>query len=398
MLAQPPPAAIPSVAVPIDHSAYPHIIESIVCYSDPQTRIALRQTCKALDKLIRKANCHLDIVAPPGAIRQHIQFQPQPMGRTFCSWRKDQVPPRTPEARKEETYRQLVINDCRRFDLCGLVDTKLLDQAMVMSNTVRIRKDRKGHYANRAIDLARHSMQTVVVFPTAHRLPIKGRRKTDGHHLYLSQTVTRVVYPLVWGSVQQGISFAVHLPAGNGERDPPTAFTAMETYVDDDYNPELDIVIICPTVESTQQTIWPTLECGIANEMLTRIDLVILAGIRCGARSVKIVNLSGILLMLLHGRHGKDAPTPSTLWGDEAKRQFHESQMEDHIRKHLRLCLSMLSGQHQQSLPDWMRGGVAQWVESRVNKLRFLTINQYRATLNPGEWEEQTVEYLNGFM
>lgn len=407
MLAQPPPAAIPSVVVPIDHTAYPHIIERIIYYAESEARITLRQTCRTLHKLIGNVNQHLDISTATHANKTYFEFtQPHPLGQTNC--KKDLLPPSTPNARKEETYRQLNLRDCHRFDLRGLIDTESLHMAAVLNHTVRVRKDHDGQYPTVDIDLTKHDVQTVVLFPTADPQAITFYDQIQAHRLFLPKTVIRVVYPLVSRTLDQNISLSVHWPTRIEERVPAPLFGVPEAY-EEDADPHPEVIIICPTVgnafnvdTSSGPTRWPTAQTGLSSELITQNYRVALAGIRYGACSVKIVNMSGLLPLMIQEVEQKESvannkPPWWACWEQEAKNRLHEPRLRNHIETAIRERLGWLAAQRQQSLSAMMFQRPPPLAEEGVSKLQFLTINQYRATLKPGEWEEQTVEYLNGF-
>ncbi|RSH86274.1 uncharacterized protein EHS24_004512 [Apiotrichum porosum] len=192
--------------VVIDYSAYPHILDGIIQYADPEVRVALRQTCRSLRNRLLGINLHVEITASPSNSQEpYLDFvQAQPLGNSFRRYLKDTLLPSTPEERKKRTTLDLSLSGGRRHDLRGVVDSDLLEALVVTTNTVRIRMDDKGFSADSNIFLDKLEFLTAVVFPTTDPLAHDIFAVRGGPMLLnLPVTVTRLVYPLATPSPTQ---------------------------------------------------------------------------------------------------------------------------------------------------------------------------------------------------
>lgn len=379
----------------IDYSAYPHILDGIIQYADPEVRVALRQTCRSLRNRLLGINLHVEITASPSNSQEpYLDFvQAQPLGKSFRRYLKDTLLPSTPEERKKRTTLDLSVSGGRRHDLRGVVDSDFLEALVVKTNTIRIRMDDKGFSADSNIFLDKLEFLTAVVFPTTDPLAHDIFAVRGGPMLLnLPVTVTRLVYPLATPSPTQPLCLPVHW-SREQERIKAVAMHDCEC---SHHMPhaERDFVIICPTVErgidaNTSRNPNPDFIQYTPDHLWVDIYSLAVAGILWDPRHVKIVNIAGVI-PLLAAQVQCTASVPVNTVDLEI---VFKTALKDKIWE----GVDARTTEYYQTPASLILKEPPPSAEEGLRKIQFLTKDEYCAELKPGEWEEQTVEVMPGF-
>lgn len=408
----------------LDHTSYPHVLKCIILHAAPQVLLALRATCRTLRDLIASPATHVEISADSNVynhedMSQIFKFtkifkttitQSTPPGSTHTSYEGWQDPATSILARQERTMFELCCLNARVVDLRGHVP-QALHRLFPNHEVVRIRTDKNGDYPHQQdLSLMTSGSKKVVIFPGI------ARPETDGGgaevRIDLPKTVNRIVYLLdVFtpnASTPEFLPVEV-LPSpeqfsrlGFGRH---TFDTVLNMDPSAPIHRQRDVVLICPTVASTPEV---KRHIDLATLLLWKnIVGITITGLGLGSERIKIVNLEGAVPFFIHaarynpgifprfpGRVSRPEPFKDNHFGPQ-ERMFVLQAFQRFIKDKVFELYPTL-GERMNSLLH--PRPYAPLTQESLNKIDFLTEEEYRGALKAGEWEEETVEVMPGFM
>lgn len=397
------PAPVPSppftVSVTIDHTAYPHIIGLIILYSDPEVRLVLSHTCRAIRDRLNRLASHHEITDGADERGPYANItQPLPYGRVDRIYKDFAVPRKTTTARREVVAFLMTLNSGHSLDLRGPLDPEILSLLVLESDVLRIRPKKDGRYFQEDLDLRHCAIRKVVLFPTNRVFTVNP--DLPFWSLLLPDTVTRLVVPLIVRLNDDGGLVTFHMPfKPNPEIDMMSLLRtaqqlnlplAAKLILDvPDPSDQRELVIICPDVKTHNDKTRKDNVQDLVMSIHTLICQNTMWGLLWGVKWIKIVNLAGVVHWGL----------PSKSSTNIAKIQKGVTLFETLLRKNIETMLTNSVNTYQDldererlihRKPPSPSEGLA--------KIMFLTKDKYCSTLKKGEWKMETVEKVPGFL
>lgn len=274
--------APPTPKLTIDHLAYPHIVDAIVSFSDAETRVALLDTCTAIQNRILKLCSHVEITEGSDSQGEYANIvQADGMSfRVYAKWRFQL--PTTPSDRWTRICRDRIFLNSRTKDLCGPFTPDVIGYLEVDSGVVRMRPDQLDNHYFHNVCFMRESPTKIVVFP------LHDSCAKDWFSISLSDSVTRIVYPLsmYWGPDSVPGVYTVPLVPRNDLYNPIVHRSPQDI---PGVNPSLVMVIIWPTVN---EVVSEELANPVFEQLLSQTCALIMVAFQSALHSVKVVNVA----------------------------------------------------------------------------------------------------------
>lgn len=397
---------LPPPPVLIDHSAFPHIIESIVANAGPELRVTLRNTCRGFRHFVSSLATHNELTSGTDEEGLYVQWlQPAPLGKAFRIHKSDMLPKLTVQEDRERNalISNTIAVDHHMIDICGVIPRLFLRGSVIELNTnvLRIRSDKDDQYEPDDLNLFFFKIgHKVVVFPPTVE-PSHADIPLPPLSLALPKHIQRLVYPLLIREDAEGNQFQFFTRFMPKLISRSSAADVLRLPLDKVTVVEPEVVIICATAQMAKITpfVGP-----IVQKMEDQLRLLIVGALWWEAHCVTVVNYKSTaplwragLLEESTGTHAEDDEVEQhELFGKPAVIKFMETMAETRLRNHVIGDLEDSWAMYNDT-PSSQRGNIPPKPSVVETKLKFVTEDEYRATLKPGEWEEETVEVFPGF-
>lgn len=335
----------------LNYSFVPHIVEAIARFSDPATRLVLSWTCQALRVLIRNPRVQVEITAG-----RHPINLPAANYHGYDDWR---VPPQIPAVRRERNAVTISHPIFHSLDIRGPLSVSLLTTPFANAEVIRLRSSPDGIDFRDKLDLTGYSARQVIIFPPGGQYCSLG--DVPRFPVDFPRTVKRIVYPLAV-DIKKRLFLTSLLPSRGIFLDP--------TWVGPTGR---ELVLICPPSSKD------TRESDDFGYMAESLICAMVSGLLWGA-NIKIVDLAVLI--------PDDSDLQPVKKALEARAAgLVDSANANHLASHPFPYIHP-SGELHIAPPDG---------QEAMRRIEYVTREEYRAGLKPGQWELETVQVMPGF-
>ena len=355
----------------IDHASFPHILDLIIAYAPKKSLLLLRATSKSFRQRIDGLTAygrHLVFTpllpeAKTSILKEHKHHSL--LGRVFTlhpvpeSNRTPQLSTNYPLAVDVETGIGTLLANMSVLDICSETNQQSIWQCLRYDCLQTIRLRGVPHrYFDQDVNLYRSRATKIVIFPSLVNNNVDSGTMELRQMLHLPPSARKVVYNI---KIQRDSNGVINVA--------PHCFLLGYTHGD------LDIVLVFSDNrgEAFNHTwIYRAFQSVVRSMVGNIVTNALLLG---RSRTVTLVNYDDFTAPVI-ADHLTNGPC-----------SFARHQQ---ILRHLMdqsVGMAIESGLWAQH-PQLRVSSVAE----AQNKLRFATIEEYRATLQPGEWELETVE------